>query len=242
MVSRKIRPLLGIVALSTFTGVLVLRGPEPVRADDCPLKRPVGAFYSNDEPALSAILRFGRENNIALGLVVGDQLCSTTITGFRVEHATAEVVFKRFGQMLPSYHWDVEDGAVVLAPDNIPKPVARFLAVVPPPYVIAADTLQGQAAWAWMDIRAALRPREGTAFSVLSSPRSVRWPALAVRDVTVRQLLNRLVARNKGSAWVVFPFRNFDRAADHRPFWLLDYSENLPIQTAILSCVGSQRP
>ena len=132
MVSRKIRPLLRIIALSTFTGVLVLRGPEPVRADDSPLKRPVEAFYSNDEPALSAILRFGREHNIALGLVVGDQLCSTTITGFRVEHATVEVVLKTFGKMLPSYHWDVENGAVVIAPDNIPEPVARFLAVVPP--------------------------------------------------------------------------------------------------------------
>ena len=240
MVSRKIGPLLGIVALSTF--MLVLRGPVPARADDSPLKRPVEAFYSNDEPALSTILRFGRENNIALGLVVGDQLCSTTITAFRVEHATVEVVLRTFGQKLPSYRWDVENGAVVFAPDNIPEPVAKFLAVVPPPYVIAADTLQGQAALAWMDIRAALRPQEGTAFSVLSSPQSVKWPVLAVRDVTVRELLNRLVARNKGGAWVVFPFRDLDAAADHRPFWLLDYTENVPIQAGLPPCGGSQHP
>ena len=238
MVNRGIRRLLEGITLCTLASVLTVGGPAPARADDSALNIPVAAFYSNDEPALQAILRFGRENNIPLGVVVGDQLCSTTITGFTVEHATAEAVFKRFVERLPSYRWDLEDHAVVFAPANISEPATKFLAVVPPPYVIQEDTLQGQAAWAWMDIRAALRPREGTALDILSSPRSDRWPALALRDLTVRQVLNRLVARKKGGAWVLVPFRDFDKAAGHRPFWVLDYAGKPSDQEARSSCAG----
>lgn len=220
--------------------VLATPAQESGRADDSPLKRPVEFFESNDEPAPAAILRFGRENSIPVGLIITDQLCSSRTTALRVDHAPAEAVIAMFAQAVPQYGWAVEEGAVVFAPNDIPEPVARLLAVVPPPYRIAEDTLQGQLAWAWMDIRAALRPWEGTGFSVLSTPNSVRWPSLAVRGITVRQLLRRLVARKKGGAWLLFPFADFDKVANDRPIWVLDYADTPNIELITSACAGGK--
>jgi hypothetical protein len=233
--------MIALIVLSVAT-MMVLATPaqESGRADDSPLKRPVEFFESNDEPALDAILRFGRENSIPVGLIVTEQLCSSRTATLRVDHAPAEAVIAMFAQALPQYGWAVEEGAVVFAPNDMPEPVAKLLAVVPPPYRIAEDTLQGQLAWAWMDIRAALRPWEGTGFSVLSSPNSVRWPALAVRGITVRQLLSRLVARNKGGAWLLLPFADFDKIADDRPIWVLDYAETPNIERIRSVCAGGK--
>ena len=210
----------------------------PVRADESLLKRPVEAFESNGEPALIAILRFGRENHIPFGVVVSAPLCQAKITGLKIEKSSAEVALRKLSEKLPSYGWDVEESVVVVAPTDIAKPVARFLAVVPPEYKIAEDTAQAQLAWAWMNIRAALRPQEGTAFDILTATESVKWPALTVRDITVRQLLNRLVARDKGGAWLIYPFPDFEKVADRRPIQVLDYTEELPVKWEMTLCAN----
>lgn len=237
--TRRLRGGLTVMALACTPGSA---WPAPPELHDSLLNRSVAAYYSNDEAALQAILRFGSDSHIPLGLVVDDQLCSTVISGIKIEHASAEAVIREFAKRLPSYHWDVEDQAVVFVPNSVSEGVARFLTVMPPPYTVSEDVLQGQAVWAWMDIRAALRPREGTAFNILSSVDSEKWPALALRDMTVRQVLNRLVARKGGGAWVLIPFRDFDKVADHRPFWVLDYSDKLSAQTAGQYCSGGQTP
>jgi hypothetical protein len=81
-----------------------------------------------------------------------------------------------------------------------------------------------------MNIKAVLRPEEGTAFSILSSPKSEKWPALALSNVTIQQALNSLVARKAGGAWILLPFEDLGKVADRRPFWVMSYSDDMPQQ------------
>jgi hypothetical protein len=197
----------------------------PPGTHDSLLDRTVAQFSSDQEPAFEAILRFGRENNIPLGIIIGGQFCSIVLVDFRTERAPLRTVLEELAKKLPSYHWKLEDQVVVFAPDNVPEATVQFLAVDPPPYAIPEETLQGQALYAWMNIRAVLRPQEGTAVNILSSAHSEKWPALTLSHLTIRQVLDRLVARNAGGVWILRPFQDFSKVADRRPFWVMGYSD-----------------
>ena len=134
--------MFGTAGLSSLVAAVSVLGlAQPLPAGYSPLKRPVQAFSSDHEPALAAILRFGKESKTALGVIVDDQLCCTTTAALRIPETTAEAAAAKLAHVLPSYHFDAEDGVIVFAPEKMPAPVTRFLAVVPPEYCIAEDGL-----------------------------------------------------------------------------------------------------
>jgi hypothetical protein len=225
MDSKAVCGLIFATILVATSSMLGWAHPHPPGTDDSFLDRAVAPFYSNDEHAFEAILRFGRENNIPLGVVVGDQLCSTVLSDFRTERAPARKVLDELAKNLPSYHWKLEDQVVVFTPDKLPEATLQFLAMEPHPYAIPEETLQGQTAYAWMNIRAVLKPQEGTAFNFLSSPRSEKWPALALSNMTIEQILDRLVARKTGGVWILLPFKDLSKVSDSRPFWVMGYAD-----------------
>ena len=225
MDSKAVCGLIRATILVAASSMLGWAYPHPPETDDSFLDRAIAPFYSNHEHAFDAILRFGRENNIPLGVVVSDQLCSTVLSDFRTEHAPARKVLDELAKNLPSYHWKLEDQVVVFAPDKLPEATLQFLAIEPHPYAIPEETLQGQTAYAWMNIRAVLKPQEGTAFNFLSSPRSEKWPALALSNITIEQILDRLVARKTGGVWILLPFKDLSQVSDYRPFSVMGYSD-----------------
>jgi hypothetical protein len=192
--------------------------------DDPLLSRIAPSFNSTNESAISAILRFGREAKIPLGIVLDKQLCSARFEELRIDHASARTALDQLAAALTSYSWSLEDGTVVFAPLDLHTSTARFLSLVVTPYNVPEDTLQAQAGYEWLNIRASLRPNEGTALSILSSAKSRRWPPLSLGSTTVREVLNRLVGRSPGGAWILFPIEDIEKAAESRPFQLIDYS------------------
>jgi len=230
-----------LVAVAAVAGMIGLGYPLPPRSDDSALDRVVAPFSSDHEPAFEAILRFGRENNIPLGVIVGNQFCSTVLIDFRTQRASVRSVLEELAKKLPSYHWTLEDNVVVFAPDHIPEATDQFLAVEPPTYAIPEETLQGQALYAWMNIRAVLRPEEGTAVNILSSSKPEKWPALTLNHLTIRQILDRLVARGTGGVWILLPFKDLAKVADHRPFSVMGYSDNVFGQLST-QCPNSEQP
>jgi hypothetical protein len=150
-------------------------------------------------------------------------------------------VLDEIAKKIPSYHWKLEEHVVVFAPDRIPDATNQFLAIEPPPYAIPEEILPGQALYAWMNIRAVLRPQEGTAVNILSSAQSEKWPALALNHLTIGQTLDRLVARRAGGAWILLPFKDLSKAADRRPFWVAGYSDGIFGQLSS-QCPSSGQP
>ncbi len=193
-------------------------------ADDPQLSRSVSNFASMNEAAVSAILRFGRQTGLPLGIVLSKELCSASIEELRIDHLSGTVALDRLAAALPSYKWSLENGTVVFSPQVVSPATTQFLSLKVSPYRIPEDTLQAQAAYEWLNIRASLRPDEGTAFSVLSSVGTHRWPSLSLETTTVEGALDRLVARSKGGAWVLSPIDDIGKAAENRPFHLIDYS------------------
>jgi hypothetical protein len=102
MVTKMIGALLRATTLITACFVFGLGHPLALGAADSILDRPVAAFSSNDELALHAILRFGRESNIPLGLVVNDQLCSAVLTDLKAERVSAQTLLDEFAKRLRS--------------------------------------------------------------------------------------------------------------------------------------------
>jgi len=213
----------------------------PAGAQDPILAQSVKSFRSADESVFEAVLRFGRENHVPLGLVIRPRLCSIKTTHVNFQNASVQTVLQGLMKQLPSYNWNPEDGAVVLVPSELPAATAAFLQTKVPTYTIAEGTLQAQAAYSWLDIRASFRPAEGTAFSVLSSPESPRWPPLQVGDISVRQLFDQLVARKTGAAWILPEFADLAKAEETRPFSVGDYAD-IGFERALDACASSVAP
>lgn len=204
-------------------------------AEDSILDRPV-KFYSSNESAFDAILRFGRENKISIGLVFTHRLCSTRIGQLSIHTSSARNALQELAREIPSYSWKLEDDTVILVPDDIPAAISTFLALSVPNYSIPEETLQAQVLYAWMDIRSSLRPNEGTALNMLTSPKYVKWPSLTFNNLNVEQVLDHLIARKAGGVWILLPFDDLDKAGDKRPFWVIGYSDDPQGQAA--SCTN----
>jgi hypothetical protein len=220
-------------------GALSLTWSPCSAADDPLLGRQVPHFYAVNEPAISGILRFGRENDIPIGIVLTKQVCSTSLSHLEIDHAASKAVINQLARILPRYTWSVEHGTVVFLPVDLPAATAHFLSLNVNPYAVPEDTLQAQAAYEWTNIRASLRPKEGTAFSVLSSPLSSRWPPLSLGSTTVREVLDRLVSRKPGGAWILLQIDALENAAENRPFQLIDYSSAAEMISPCSSFNGS---
>jgi len=165
-------------------------------ADDSTLDRPVRSFYSSNENVYDAMLRFGRENNVPIWLVFRYRLCSTQIGQLSIEHTSARSVIQEFTREAPSYSFSWKTRLLFFFPMISPAATPSFLELRVPNYSIPEDTLQTQVVFAWMNIRSSLRPNEGTAFDILSSPQSVKWPSQALNNLNVE--LDHLITRKRG--------------------------------------------
>jgi hypothetical protein len=239
MANKRVRRL--IVSIPLIIAALLAAVGHSSSADDVLLGREVARFSSANENIFDALLRFGRVNHVPMGLVLSLGPCSTVLSDVKIGHVSVQEALTRLTHEIPSYSWRLENGAVVIAPKDLPSATTMFLDTKVAPYRISQDTLQAQVAYAWMNIRATLRPNEGTAFNVLSTPQSPKWPALSVGNITVLELLNRLIARGSSAAWILVPSDDLQQIAASRPFWVVDYSSSGP-QEHSTACGGSLQP
>jgi hypothetical protein len=204
-------------------------------ATDPVLNRSVPSFRSTNERVVPALLRFGRESHIPLGIVLSKRLCLASFTELRIEHASGGQALDQLAASMPSYGWHLGQGTADFTPSDMSPAIDQFLSLRVNPYSVPRDTLQAQAAYEWMNIKASLRPTEGTAFSVLSSADSTKWPALSLGPERVGEVLDRLVGRDPGGAWLLLPIDDLEKAADRLPLMFVDYSAK---DTMASPCTG----
>jgi len=193
---------------------------------DVPLyNKQIEKFESHGESALNSILRLGIENKIPLGIIrSGDRLCTKIDLAVRGEPATTiiEALIKRIG----AYRLRIKDDLLVIEPQFIPSSTAQLLATEIPLFSVGASTTQELEAALLRFTKAVLRPAEGSAFSILGSPDDPRTPAFQMRNVTVDEILNRIVKQDEGGAWILLPIPDDYKKSADRPFVkIINYSD-----------------
>jgi len=156
-------------------------------------------------PALQAILRLGQTAQQPVGIILGDDsLCRYRVNMSATKDAFPGLVDRILAQV-SGYRWSLRDGVAIMQPNSLLPDTAKLLALTIPRYGAPRSTLVEHAAFLNMDIRALLRPNEGTLGDILSSPDEAKTGPIELRDLTVEQILNYLVKQGKGGAWLLFP-------------------------------------
>lgn len=194
-------------------------------------------FDANNQVALQALLRFGFENRIPMGIVLNDRsLCETTID-FKSKNTRLRATLAALISKVPNYNWTIENGTVVLRPTAVMQDDLTLLDMMIPRFAAPAGPLKEQRLYLWMDVRAILRPDEGTILNSLSSEADIKYPPLRLTNMTVEQILNTLVSRPPYGAWILHPIANDLRqaVADSEYVTFLPYGEG-PSKMEAVSC------
>ncbi|HWR51408.1 MAG TPA: hypothetical protein VN428_09895 [Bryobacteraceae bacterium] len=218
------------LALGSF-GANAVGQERPLVADP---SRVVQQFTINDGSALTALLELGSSNAVPMGFVLSDKrLCDQRIEGSWRGKSVADLLDRLTTNT--GYRWGVKGGVVTIEPLIVPQATSQLLRMTIPRYAAPAGTSKAQGLYLWMNIRGVLKPTEGTALNILSSPEEATFPALDIRNTSVESILNHFSTRKGGGVYVVFPLGdNLRRAADAPPFSVANYQDFARIRA--MSC------
>ena len=160
-----------------------------------------------------------------LGVILADQRFCEIKVNIKSEKQSALSILNQMVSQLDGYKWAIEDGVVVIEPKDITKAASEFLRLVVPRYASPEGKIEAQNMYLWMDVRAILRPSEGTALHILSSGADVTLPPIDVKNESIRKNLNRLVLRPPGGAWVLSPIVNEITTLKRMPTFVMSYAD-----------------
>lgn len=225
------------------------------RQDENLLLRPVAFFVTERLSLPDALLKLGQEQEIPLGieyLHIEDVRKRITL---RVTHTNVGEVVKSILAYGRGYEVVVRDGVLNITHPSVPSdPNKNLLNRVLRKFSVPERTPISSAAGLALraQLKRALRPPPparpgagpvGIAGTSPGDPENVVGP-LELRDVTVRQALNRLVKENGNAAWVVIvhPDR-LDRIPDSGLWYIINYeSPPLPHEELIWGLLRENWP
>ena len=165
------------------------------------LVRRVQAYRVHNEPRLNALVRFGRENGIPLGIEFStaelDDTVNVSTPATDVRGVLSSILGVTRQYSLASARGVVSIRAVdVLPPAWLDYRVRRF------------RLPRTQISWAsmmlWMTVERSMDPaKKGVAGDSPPGDPNDKVGPMDVRDVTVRELLNRIVGASGHSSWIV---------------------------------------
>ncbi len=211
-----------LFAVTTAVGASIQMKETPIPED-----RTVEQFESHGEFGLQAILRFGMEAKVPLGLILAnDQLCKRRVE-ITVQKESVATVMGMLTKQLDGYRWIFKDGVLLVEPEPIPQGAVGLLSTVIPHYSTPKTTLAGLGLFLIMDTRGVLRPEMGTAGSLLSSPDAQKVGPLELLNATVEQILNRITMEGTGGEWVLFPTPDdYRNGVDRKFVEIVSYAED----------------
>lgn len=189
----------------------------------------VAKFESHGETAIHALLRFGADARIPLGIVLTDErLCKATID-FAAEDQPAGSILDGLVKQINGYQWSAKDSVAVIEPSAMAPSTAQILSIILPRFAAPEGPIKAQQAYLWMFVKAIFKPSAGTIIHVVTSPQEHNFPAIDMGQVSLEHALNRLVSRNPVGAWVLFPVPDdISKATDHQFAKAVIYSDGLP--------------
>jgi len=180
---------------------------------------------ASTEPAFRELLTIGVDNHMPIGIVLGAEpsLCYVPLEDSPGKITVAELI-ATINAKVPGYRAELQDGVLDIAPVDLPSEVARLLDMRLAEFHSGDDlhTLMGSTLWTF--IRAAIAPDEGTAGGGQSSTMVEKVPGMSVTDQTVRSILNSIVDKGSGGAWILHTSKVTDLdSTRQRPYEIYGY-------------------
>jgi len=190
-----------------------------------PVEHRIHQLQINDRPALEAFLAAGSNAKVPVGLVLTDNQLCTSKVNLTVQDEPAGNVFDALASQVPGYAWTTEHGVVLISPKELPQNTRRLLELAIPTFRTPSGTLVAQWFDLSMNVRAVLKPYEGTAIDMLEPSGALKRAPISLQNATVKEILDVMVSQPPVGAWVLFPVpQDFSAAADGQFAAVLSYS------------------
>jgi hypothetical protein len=164
----------------------------------------VHSFSVSGAPAIQALLQLSRDENMPLGIIVGDgEICRTRVT-YSAENTPGSSIVAAIVASVGGYTSGRTSGSqvTVVRPTAISPSTEQFLSLVDDRYAVKGN-LPTLATMLWVHVRALLYPDEGTAGSILGSPADITF-SLELTDISVERILDSIALDTKG-VWILRP-------------------------------------
>ena len=202
-------------------------------------EQPRVPFFSvANQPAIETLLQLARRANAPLGIVAEDDSLCKSLVSYSGNDVPWSAAVQAVVTQVPGYAVHRTQGAPVLVVAPLsPRPVTtRFLNLVDSRFGPLTSTLQGLAAALWVHVRYLIRPYQGVAVSVLSSPDDPVF-RIEAQNATVEQILNR-IATASGATWVLRPLPPaLEKVGGHIPFALFSATQSPSAQSELCTPV-----
>lgn len=192
--------------------LLTLAGhPAPLSADDGArtaqntlLNREVDSFNFEKGNLVRALFKLGREQHIPMGIEYVDLDAVGKPISVHLGRTTIGAVVNAILRTSAGYTMRVNGSVLIIGHDKSPSVRRNLLDHVLPRFSIPGRTTLDQASTLLsMLLRESIRPARGYIGDSPPGDMTKRVGPIEMRNVTVRQVLNRLVADYRDAAWVV---------------------------------------
>jgi hypothetical protein len=218
------------VAKVILVGVMVvpIAGSHP-QASDAPLFATEQTQLSSPslkQNALSSIISLGFLNKLPMGVIIeGDSLCAHQLDLPASPFAAKELI-SRIENQVPGYTAATLNGVLYVHPRSITSNSDNVLNLTLPTFTSPQGSFQQGSVALWMNIRAHLVPKEGTAFVGGSTRSPERLQSFSVSNSSVEQILDILVARGQGGLWMMRQVSSDWQANPQKiPYEVVGYSD-----------------
>lgn len=188
----------------------------------------VASFDIQDLNMIDALLHLGQEQQVPIGIEYIDAAAFRRRITLHARNSTVGSLLDNIthGQ---GYGWSVQDGVVMVTHDGEPRGHKNLLDIRIPEFAIDKEiTLQAASLKLLGALYWAVNPHStGIVGDYPSGNPNFRVAPLRMRNVTVRQILNRIVSQRGNGAWVVQqPPWNMDKDPPYGLWRVFEYDGN----------------
>jgi len=172
---------------------------------------------SVDTSILRALIKFGSETRIPIGIVLDtvkpEKLCEEHRQFTLQSRPMSEFLNRLLAQS--SYVWLFDQGVILVRPAHLPDRVSQVLEMKFDRFGGIPTTMQGLGITLSGWIYSRLHPEaSGFAGDILSSPDAEQFPKFEVRDASVEQILNQIVLLGSKGIWLLRLSQDFEHNKD----------------------------
>ena len=192
-------------------------------------------FSMKDMPLLPALLKFGSENHLPLGIILqpGDPLCRTT-KSVNLKDAQARQIIEGIVEG-SDYVAGNSGGVWVIMPRTVPAGSSYVLNIHMEQFGTMRTTVQGLGIILAGYVRAHLHPNEGYAGDILASSRAENIEPFTLHNVTIEEAANHIVNLAGKGLWILYPVPDNPRDTAARHLYIYGYEDDAEV-IAHLSC------
>jgi hypothetical protein len=171
------------------------------------LNQTIPAYDSDKTSTLEQLIEVAQQFQIPMGIEWADAPNETNVKPIHFHNISVKEIISRIANEKSGYRSIVSDGVVQVSKLELTNDPLNFLNVRFPNYAVEDDSLFEASYWLRVSIKRTLHPEVniGGGLGGKSAQEDFNKPTIhfSATDVTVREILNRLVAAQGNCLWVV---------------------------------------